>query len=204
MDDIREIVAKNIVTLRKKSGLTQVELAKKINFSDKAVSRWEKGEVLPDVETLQKLSEVFNVSISSILEIKDDLQKNKSVKLTKKDVLSQVFLICEIWSIIAVIYSYFNLSRGMNLWQIFVWGIPATSLFLILQTRKKQNNISSFVYGTIFVWSFITCVFLTRLKYNPWYIFLLGIPLQGMLIVRYVFDFKHESTIKNKKINSKK
>ena len=96
MDDIREVVAKNIVTLRKENNWTQVELAQKINFSDKAVSRWEKGEVLPDLETVQKLSEVFNVPISSLLESQDEVKKKKVTRITKRDVLSYIFLICEI------------------------------------------------------------------------------------------------------------
>ena len=49
-------------------GLTQVGLAKKINYSDKAVSRWEKGEVLPDIETLDALSKIFNVPLSYLIE----------------------------------------------------------------------------------------------------------------------------------------
>ena len=49
-------------------GLTQIGLAKKINFSDKAVSRWDKGEVLPDIETLESLAKIFGVSLTYMLE----------------------------------------------------------------------------------------------------------------------------------------
>lgn len=199
MENIREIVAKNLVTLRKENGLTQIELAQKINFSDKAISRWEKGEVLPDIETLQKLSEVFNVSLSTILENQPNINKTNSTKLTKKDVLSQIFLFCEIWVIISVVYAYLNISLGLNLWQLFLWGVPATFLLLIIQNGKKKNNIISFVYGTIFVWSFITCLFLLMLKSCPWYFFILGVPTQGILIVRYLFNYKNNKLLDRKK-----
>ena len=124
MENLREVVAKNLSTLRKQNNLTQIELAQKINFSDKAISRWENGEVLPDVETLQKLSEVFNVPISTLLDNQANLQKTKSTRLTKKDVLSQIFLFCEIWAVISVVYAYLNISLGLNLWQVFLWGMP--------------------------------------------------------------------------------
>ena len=78
MESLKEIVSKNIINLRKANNLTQLELAKKINYSDKAISRWEKGEVLPDVETIQTLSIVFNVPMSAILESQDE---NKKIKL---------------------------------------------------------------------------------------------------------------------------
>jgi len=198
MESLKEIVSKNIINLRKANNLTQLELAKKINYSDKAISRWEKGEVLPDVETIQTLSIVFNVPMSAILESQDENKKIKLTKPTKQDILSQVFIICEIWTIISVIYAYLNISKGMNLWQLFTWGIPATALILLVLSNKRKNNILSFIYGTILVWSAITCLFLQMLTSSPWYIFLLGIPVQGMLIVRYLFNHKLNPILKKK------
>ena len=75
MSNLRETVSQNLVRLRKENNLTQIELSQKINFSDKAVSRWEKGEVLPDIETIEKLSEVFGVPMSAILEGQDTPSK---------------------------------------------------------------------------------------------------------------------------------
>ena len=188
MSNLRETVSQNLVRLRKENNLTQIELSQKINFSDKAVSRWEKGEVLPDIETIEKLSEVFGVPMSAILE-GQDTPKQKTGRLTKQEVLSYVFLICEIWTIISVIYAYLNISVGYNLWQIFVWGVPATALFLIAQSRKNKNNLVQFIYWTIFVWSFIASLFFHMLDSCPWYFFILGVPVQGMLIVRHVFNY---------------
>ena len=205
MENLREIVSKNIINLRKENNLTQVELAKKINYSDKAISRWEKGEVLPDLETIQTLSEIFNVPMSEILEKKEDFKKSKLSTPTKQEVLSQIFIICEIWTILSVIYAYLNISKGENIWQIFMWGIPATALILLVLNRKRKDNILSFVYGTIFVWSTITCLFLHMLNSCPWYIFVLGVPIQGMLIVRYLFNYKQKILIKkNQKLINKK
>ena len=198
MENLREIVSKNIINLRKANNLTQIELSKKINYSDKAISRWEKGEVLPDVETIQILSEVFNVPMSALLEKQDESTKGKLTKPTKQEILSHSFIICEIWTIISVIYAYLNISKGYNLWQIFLWGIPATALILLVLNRKRKNNITSFIYGTILVWSTITCLFLHMLNSCPWYIFVLGVPIQGMLVVRYLFNYKQQPLIKSK------
>lgn len=57
MKAIKEVLIENLISLRKEHKLTQLELAEKIGYSDKAVSRWEHGEVLPDVETLDKIAE---------------------------------------------------------------------------------------------------------------------------------------------------
>lgn len=202
MENIREIISNNITNLRKQHNMTQLDLAKKVNFSDKAVSRWEKGEVMPDVETLYMLAEIFNVPISCIIENQETL-KPKLKKPTAKEVLSQVLTICEIWTIIAVVFAYHNITRDKIWWELFVWGVPATAFFLLLLNRKRDDNISKFVYGTILVWSFLICVFLHFLSAKPWYIFVIGIPLQGMLIIRHLFNYKQESIIKTKKIKAK-
>lgn len=186
MEDIREIISTNIATLRKEKKWTQVELARKINFSDKAVSRWEKGEVMPDIETIQRMSEVFGVPITAIVEKQKDPKQMIKARQTKQEVLSQIFLIFEIWTILSVAYGYLNISRGLNVWMIFLWGVPATVLLLYLVNIKRKHNVTSFVYGTIFIWTFNTCLFIQMLNFTPWFFFILGVPVQGMLVVRYL------------------
>ena len=202
MDKIREYLPKKLIELRKQNNLTQVELASKINYSDKAISRWEKGEVLPDLETLEMLSEVYDVPLSTFVEEKSEAP---AIRTTKQDVLSQIFFVCSIWTIIATVFTYLNISKGQSVWQLFVWGVPATCFILLLLNERKNRKITNFVFGTIFVWSIILCIFLHLISSAPWYIFLIGIPLQGILVIRYLFNFKQKPIIKsiNKKNNNK-
>ena len=93
MENIKEIIRKNIITLRKKQGLTQIDLAKQINFSDKAVSRWEKGEVVPDVETLQSLSNVFEVPLSYMIE-EHNYEKEEKHLPNKNELLLHFTSLC--------------------------------------------------------------------------------------------------------------
>ncbi len=203
MENVKTIVSQNIIKLRKENGLTQAELAKLINYSDKAISRWETGEVVPDLETIYALSEVFGVPVSSIAEKQSEEEAvRKSEAPLSQKILSQIFIVCEIWFIICAIFVYFKISRQMNMWQIFVWGVPATALMLWFFNRKEENNILLFIYATVFTWSLITCVYLHLLSANPWYMFFIGLPLQGLLIVRYIFNYKQN--LKKIKIRGKK
>ena len=59
---VKETVKDNLVRLRREHKLTQLELSEKINYSDKAISRWETGEVTPDVETLEQLARLYDVA----------------------------------------------------------------------------------------------------------------------------------------------
>ncbi len=206
MEDVKTIVSQNISRLRKESGLTQAELAGMINYSDKAISRWETGDVLPDLETIYALAEIFGVPVSEITEKPSELPARKDSRNLSQKILSQLFLTCEIWFIIVAAFVYYKLTRDRSIWQIFVWGVPATALLIWFANRKEQNNLLLFICSTVFTWTTIACAYLHLLASNPWYIFFIGLPLQGLLIVRYIFNYKqHISGIKipvRKKMNT--
>ena len=67
MDDIKMIIAKNIIDLRKRDGITQAELAQRLNYSDKAVSKWERGESVPDITVLKTIADIFSVKVDYLI-----------------------------------------------------------------------------------------------------------------------------------------
>ena len=66
MNDIKDTIAKNLTELRTRAGFTQLQLAEKLNYSDKAVSKWERGEAVPDLRVLVKLSEIYGVTVDDM------------------------------------------------------------------------------------------------------------------------------------------
>ena len=69
MDDeqVKARIGANIAFYRKQAGLTQLTLAEKLNYSDKAVSKWERGDSVPDVLTLMHLAALFQVTVDDLL-----------------------------------------------------------------------------------------------------------------------------------------
>lgn len=65
--NIRKAIAENIAKHRKNTGMTQIDLSHKINYSDKSISKWERGDGIPDVMTLIQLSEIFGVSVNELI-----------------------------------------------------------------------------------------------------------------------------------------
>ena len=191
MENVKRIVSENLIRLRKENHLTQAELAKRINYSDKAISRWETGEVVPDLETIYALSEVFGVPVSAITEehTEEENPEESSSELRQK-ILSQIFLLCEVWLIITVAFVYIKLTRQTNMWQLFAWGVPASAAGLWFFSRKEDASTFLFICATVSVWSLIACVYLRLFASNPWYIFFIGLPVQGLIVIRYVFNYK--------------
>ncbi len=182
-ENIREIIRKNIITLRKKNGLTQIDLANKINYSDKAVSRWEKGEVVPDVETLQSLSNVFGVSLTYMFETHNYGKEEKHLP-NKNELLLHFTSLCSIWIFIIVLFVYLKLIYNYTFWQLFVWGVPATILDTLIANRKWGNSILRTILQSTLLWSLTTCFYLQFLSQNLWLIFLIGIPIQATILLK--------------------
>lgn len=182
MSNIKDIIAKNIINLRKKNNLTQTELANKLNYSDNAISRWERGEVTPSIETLVHLSEVFNVPLQNLIE--DDAVKTSTVRDKKEKVnkLAVILLFASlVWLIATIVFVYGKLIFNLNLWTVFIWAIPLTTLVMYPFNEYWGKYVYKFVILSVFVWTFLGSIYLQFITYNLWLIFFTGIPIQVAL-----------------------
>ena len=72
MEELKDVIARNLVVYRKNAGLTQQEIADKINYSDKAVSKWERGDGTPDVTVLKQIADIYGVTVNDFLIVHSD------------------------------------------------------------------------------------------------------------------------------------
>ncbi len=86
-EDVKDIIAANLVSLRQEAGLTQLQLAEMLNYSDKAVSKWERGESIPDLRVLIKLADIYHISLDDIVRAKKEKPVKPKLNLHKKRVL---------------------------------------------------------------------------------------------------------------------
>ncbi len=73
-------IGETIANLRKQKGMTQSELAEKMNVTDKAVSKWERDLSCPDINTISKLADVLDVSVEELLKAKKQDYSNNKIK----------------------------------------------------------------------------------------------------------------------------
>ena len=184
MNDIKNIIAKNIVDLRKQNGLTQGELAEKLNYSDNTVSRWEHAEITPSVETLAQIAELFSVAVDSLL--KEDIvkQNEEETKVNMvKWIATTLLAFSFIWFLAAIIYFYVETFLHYDLWMVFMWSIPLSFLVLLNISYRWKNRIFKFCFLSAIVWSTLTCFYLQFLAYDIWLIYIVGIPVQVALSI---------------------
>lgn len=186
MGNIREIVSENLVTLRRQSNMTQIELAEKVGFSNKTVSHWERGEVMPDLETVERLADIYGVTVNDIVTrheeegqaLGTELARQKRSKVT---IMSLVLV--SLWYIALIFFVLANMVYGTYEWQIFVFAVPCSALcimvFCTIWGKKKQVVISL----SVFVWTLIAFLYINTYAYNLWMLFLLGAPLQIIILL---------------------
>lgn len=188
MKEIKEIISNNLITLRKAHGLTQNELAEKLAYSDNMVSRWERGEITPSIETLQKISEFYKVSLSSLLEEKKAEEvvnkNNQDEKINNMKKFSLILsLLTTVWFAITIAFVYANAVFDKNLWILFVLGAPLSCVVLLFFNGTWNKYIYRFVVSTVLLWSTLAFIYLHFLEYNLFLIFIIGIPVQLSLVI---------------------
>ena len=193
--DIKKIVAKNLANLRKNKKLTQTELAEKFGYSDKAISKWENGDTLPDIQTLYQLCEFYNVTLDFLVNEQDFEDKIKYINhLNRKVIINNSMielLYCSfVWILAVIIYIYLLIFAEFDYWQIFVWALPATSLVMLLFSKVWKQKIYTFIVRSLFFWTLVIACYIQFIQYNIWPLFFLMIPIQVALILTIAINDK--------------
>lgn len=156
-EKLRENIAKNIASLRKEKGMTQAELAEALNYSDKSVSKWERGDGIPDILVIHKIAELFGVTLNDIIS-EEIVVKKKGVKphLTNRIIIpllsvGLVFLVSSLVFAIMTIFE-FTLPRA---WLVFILAIPVACIPLIVFAMLWWDLPQRFVCVTALVWSIV-------------------------------------------------
>lgn len=179
MENINLVVANNIKNLRKQNNMTQTELAEKLNYSNKAISRWETGEIIPDVNTLNKICELFNVPIKQIFEENISIQVSSKSKFQIGNKLAISLLAISLVLFVATIgFVYSKIIFDVYYWQLYVWSIPIMCIVSLVFNSIWGKIIFNYLIVSLLIWSFLACIYISLLKYNIWPIFLIGIPMQ--------------------------
>lgn len=202
MEDVklRKQIGANIVMHRKRLRMTQALLAEKLNYSDKAVSKWERGESVPDVLTLVQIAEVFNISINDLVVDPNALPENSSGvmeramekavektlkrKADKKIILGLSSLL--VWFVALFAFVVFSSMDIPKSWIAFFYAVPADAIVMLSlcsawrDYRWNQLLISAVVWGSLLS-LYMTLLMFFRL--NIWKLFLLGIPGQLAIVL---------------------
>jgi transcriptional regulator with XRE-family HTH domain len=187
-------IGANIALYRKRAGLTQAGLAVKLNYSDKAISKWERGESIPDVITLMQLAEQFEITVNDFLSDPNALPEDsdpgtlekamtqvseKALKRKANKNVIQALSSTLVWFVallIFVVISSFDIPYS---WVAFLYAVPVNAIVLLsLRSAWRDFRWNRWLISMI-VWGFLVSIHASLMvffKFNMWRMFLLGIP----------------------------
>ena len=194
LENLKSRIGTNIASQRKKAGLTQAGLAEKLNYSDKAVSKWERGESIPDVLTLMQLAELFEITVNDLLVDPEALPGNPGTlekamtqvsekALKRKADKSIILRLCStlVWFVallVFVVVSSFGVPKS---WIMFIYAIPANAIVMLSLRSAWHDFRWNQLLISVIVWGSLLSIYMTLLVFcgwNIWKLFLLGIPGQ--------------------------
>lgn len=199
-NEINEKIAKNLAYYRKASGLTQVELAQKINYSDKSVSKWESGNGVPDVYILMELAKLYGVTLN-------DLVGDETPSITERKntaglhILITLLSMGMVWLLATCVFVGGHLFRPTYPWWItFLYATELTFVVIVVYASIWHYRFLNFIGVTGVIWLGLVCLYATAREVSIllqnnfdglWCLFLLGIPLQVLEVLwtffRYLF-----------------
>ena len=199
-EELKSRVGANIARLRRERGLTQAELAERINYSDKAVSKWERAESLPDVLTLICLAEQLGTDMNTLtglqpaspepVSIPEPASVPEQPPVRKKPVADrgviQKLSSILVWVVALFLYMVLDEFGVKNLWLLFVVAVPANAIVLLsLRSAWKLYGMNRFLISVI-MWGFLLVIYLLLLltaKVNVWKILPMGLLGQAAIIL---------------------
>ena len=129
-------IGETIASLRKQKGMTQNELAEKMNVTDKAVSKWERDLSCPDINTISKLADILDVSVEELLKAK---KKENSNTAKMKDLINLIFKAVALAMGIAVVV--LNILNQIDVKSsIIMLGIGVACIAIYLLDNKETTN----------------------------------------------------------------
>lgn len=192
MKELNDVIAANISELRKTSGMTQNDLAEKLNYSDKAVSKWERGESIPDVSVLKAIADNFGVTVDFLLtrEHKAYLEEKRENRKRKRGnrVIITLISVVIVWLIAVFLFLNFDsfLPNLKGSWLVFIYAVPVSCIVTLVFNSIWGKRIFNFVFSSLILWTLLTSIYLSIMVAgggHVWLLFVLGVPGQIILFL---------------------
>jgi transcriptional regulator with XRE-family HTH domain len=191
--DLKETIAENLAAYRKINNLTQAELAEKINYSDKSISKWERGEGLPDIQILSTLANLYGVKVDDFL---SKHKPKKKIPTKSKRILIPLMSAGLVWLVAATVFFLLKVivPDFKSAWLGFIYAIPATALVYVIFTELWGNTLSKFLSVTVMIWGIALSIHLSFLTQNMYLIYVVAMILEVLAIFWYLLrhNIKHK------------
>ena len=196
IENLKTIIKENLIRYRKSAGLTQAQLASKLGYSDKTISRWEREEGVPDIYVLKEIADLYGITVNDLITPAPTLIskiKNK-VKLSKRNKLIISLLSAGlIWAIATTLNVVLDIAHiNWTMSNLYIYSIPLSCIvFIVFNSVWGKRYINLFLISGL-IWSFTLSLYVSLDITNIAKLFIIPIPLQVLVILFFMMDKKNK------------
>ncbi len=160
MDDLKNIIAKNLVELRTKAGFTQLQLAEMLNYSDKAVSKWERAEAIPDLRVLIQIAKIYNVTLDELVSEQVEKPIEPKINLGKKRALICLLSVGLTFFVAAVLFTVLYFIPACESFAGIVFAVApfASAIILTVFSAVWGNRKTTALACSAIVWTLVILI----------------------------------------------
>ena len=189
MEELKTLIGVNLVRLRRRAGMTQTQLAEKLGYTDKAVSKWECGDAVPDIWVLTRVAEEFGVTVDDLLTPHTEPTEEPIQRMPRRRAIITVLAALLVWLIATVAFVILSIVAPAfdDAWLLFIYASPLSALVIFILSCVWGHLIPHYIFLSVLLWGTILSVFLSFTFLLPvrsiWMVFLIGIPGQTILVL---------------------
>jgi len=206
--DCKNIIPRNIIFYRKSLNLTQSQLAEKLKYSDKAVSKWERGEAVPDVVVLNQMAAIFGISLDTLCSEHSHVKTKTSIerkKHSKKHLIISLMSAGLVWLVATVVFVFGKMiwPSFQYFWMAFIFAVPSTAIVLIVFNAIWGKRLYAIFLISILAWTVALCFFLSIPVKNSYLFFIIAVPFQVLVFLWFVYlhhKDKRHLVVRDKKV----
>lgn len=180
---LRAAIARNIAFYRRQQGQTQAELAEQLNYSDKSVSKWERGEGVPDIYILARLAEMYGVTVNDLVCLEPPQPRRRPPYL-----LITLLSLGLVWLVAAVaFFACLLLCPGLpRLYMCFIYALPVCAIVLVVFSALWGNRWLQGGAVSLLLWTLALCVHLTVRQPGVQFIYIIAGVLQALTVLWFL------------------
>ncbi|MBQ3215636.1 MAG: helix-turn-helix transcriptional regulator [Oscillospiraceae bacterium] len=189
MQDLKNVIAKNIIRLRQNAKMTQIELAERLSYSDKAISKWERAESMPDITVLKVIADLFEVPLDYLVTEEPELPKEKPVLPDKRHnhkVITSLSILL-VWFVATLCYVLIDVIvvDVQNHWLVFLYATPVSCVVWLVFNSIWFNTRYNYLIVSVLTWTVLASAVISLFVFSisAWQLLLLGIPGQVIITI---------------------
>ena len=189
MDEINSILADNMARLRRESGMTQSELAERLHYSDKLISKWERGDAAPNAASLWQLAQIFGVTVDELFRAPGESEKPAETETPhrgkrKERALITAIALCGVLLAVTLVFDI-SWMMGRPFWRVYIALLPMGLMTLLVLNTIWNKGKGDFLIVGLLIPATLLTIYLALLPRQTWQLFLLLPPAEAIVLLSW-------------------